>query len=98
MHHNHMNGRATERLAFTHIAKDFQSVVLVLKRDKPVSVPKDNIPHSATHTVHSLETINSPLGHSKAIQHNLDMFDGTMLREDVQQFILISLQGEKHLK
>lgn len=89
---------ATKHLACTHIAKDFQSVVLVLKCDKPVSVHKDNIPRSVTLTVRPLETMNSPLGHSKAIQHDPHVFDGTILREDVQQFVLFSLQGQRHLK
>lgn len=95
---NHMKVRATLQLAFTHIAKDFQSVVLVLKCDKPVSVHKDNITRSVMLTVCSLETVNSPLGHSKAIQHDPHIFDGTILREDVQQFSLICLQGQRHLK
>lgn len=47
-------------------------------------------------TIRSSDNINSPLGISKAIQHNLHICDGTVLREDMQQFTLISLQEQKH--
>lgn len=98
---NHFKADATEKLAITHIVKDFHSVLLILKCDKPVSVHKDNILSSVPLNVRSSETISSPLGHSKAIQHNPHICDGTMLREDMQQFTLISLQrggGQKILK
>lgn len=64
---DHFKADATEKLAITHIVKDFHSVLLGLKCDEPVSVHKDDMLSSVSLTIRSSQTINSPLGQSKAI-------------------------------
>lgn len=62
---NHFKADATEKHATTHIVKEFHSVFLILKCDKPVSVHKDdNTLSSESH---------SPSARLRLLTHPLDI-------------------------